>query len=783
LSAREREYPPIVRLVLRFRLELGFGLLVAALFADYLFTDRLLYGSDSIPSGLFFRALLVDFVKQFHEMPKWNPYILGGLPFLDATHGDTFFPSSLLQFIFPVYRGMGHKLLLHIVLAGAFMAFYLRSLRLHPRAVAIGGLCYMLSPVFVSYLFAGQDGKMYVTSLAPLVLGLAERAMSTGSVKHFVGLGLAIGITILSSQIQMAYHCMWFLGALFVLRLVRGPASGEAAPPRLRTTGFFLGAILIGLLVAAVQLVPAVAYVKNPAGFSVRSERTDYEHASSWSLHPEEVASMVVPEFCNAPRGYWGRNVFKYNSDYVGILTLFLAGLALARKRDATRWFLGGLALFAVLYSLGGHTPLHRLFFAVVPQVKLFRAPPLVMFGAAFGLSALAAHAIHDLETEEGGRSGRGTGRRPFRLDRLTGAGLGIAGLLILVGFAAGGLTGFWNNLFVPPLADGKAQVQAANLGAFRTGALLAGLVLGAGVLLVDARRRRALPAGAVIWLLALLTVLDLWRIDRRFKVVMDPDRWLEPDPLVAAVQEPLDREKFRVMPATRRYAFNELGYFGVESVLGFHDNELAWYRELRTCPQAKDLLAVDDRGYPYLRLLNAKFILHESPGYPNPLGVPDYRPRFWLASEWQLVPDRATAHARIADPGFEPARTVLLETDPGLPADEASGGEEPGVIRTYEYIGNEIRVTVETTRDCLLVQSENWFPYWHVLEGERELPLLRAYGVMRAVPLGPGSHSLRFVYRSVPYEAGKWITLATVGLAVVGFGVAPFVRRARRMS
>ncbi|HMB69297.1 MAG TPA: hypothetical protein VKU85_08290, partial [bacterium] len=214
--------PPLLRFAQRYRTEILFAALVTALFGDYLFSDKLLYGSDSIPSGLFFRGLLVDFVRQFHELPRWNPYILGGLPFLDATHGDTFFPSSLLQFLMPVYRALGHKLILHVFLAGVFMAFYLRTLRLHPNAVAVGALAYMLSPVLVSYIFAGQDGKMYVTSMAPLVLGMLERAMRSGSIRAFVGLGLCIGLLILSAQIQMAYHCMWFLGTLFVVRLVRG---------------------------------------------------------------------------------------------------------------------------------------------------------------------------------------------------------------------------------------------------------------------------------------------------------------------------------------------------------------------------------------------------------------------------------------------------------------------------------------------------------------------------------------------------------------------------------
>ena len=125
---------------------------------------------------------------------------------------------------------------------------------------------------------------------------------------------------------------------------------GEPPPSRVRTVSLFVLATLAGLLIASIQLFPAVAYVKHPAAFSVRSERTDYEHASSWSLDPEEVASMVVPEFCNAPRGYWGRNMFKANADYLGILTLFLAALALARRRDATRIFLGGLGVFCILY-------------------------------------------------------------------------------------------------------------------------------------------------------------------------------------------------------------------------------------------------------------------------------------------------------------------------------------------------------------------------------------------------------------------------------------------------
>ena len=113
-------------------------------------------------------------------------------------------------------------------------------------------------------------------------------------------------------------------------------------------------------------------------------------------------------------RGYWGRNFFKYNSDFVGILTLALAALALVRKRDATRIFYASTALVLLAYSLGPHTPIHRLFYALVPQVKLFRAPPLVMFLVAFSLVTLAALAVHDWPSEHPATKAKDRGPRAF---------------------------------------------------------------------------------------------------------------------------------------------------------------------------------------------------------------------------------------------------------------------------------------------------------------------------------------------------------------------------------
>jgi hypothetical protein len=109
----------------------------------------------------------------------------------------------------------------------------------------------------------------------------------------------------------------------------------------------------------------------------------------------------------------------------------------------------------------------------------------------------------------------------------------------------------------------------------------------------------------------------------------------------------------------------------------------------------------------------------------------------------------------------FDPAHRAILEVDPGVTFERGEG--EAAIVRSYEYDANVIRVTVDAARPCLLMHSENWFPYWHAFRGGEELPILRADGVIRAIPLPSGTSDLEFRFVSRPFEIGKWITLATL--------------------
>ncbi|MEW5995937.1 MAG: hypothetical protein AB1744_16295, partial [Candidatus Zixiibacteriota bacterium] len=139
-------------------------LALVILFSDFLFSDKMIYGSDMIQAGIFFRSLLVDYVSEHGAVPQWNPYIFCGMPYVDAFHGDIFYPLSSLKFFGNIFRTLGYNLFLHIFLSGIFMYFAARQFKLSKAASLMSAACYMFAPYLVSFVAPGHDGKIFVTS-------------------------------------------------------------------------------------------------------------------------------------------------------------------------------------------------------------------------------------------------------------------------------------------------------------------------------------------------------------------------------------------------------------------------------------------------------------------------------------------------------------------------------------------------------------------------------------------------------------------------------------------
>lgn len=772
-----------------------YGVLTVFLFRDFLFSDTMLFGNDTIPDGVYTRQFYKDHHAEFGGIPRWNPLILGGLPFIDAMHGDTFYPGAWIKFFMPLTRALGHKLIWHVFLAGIFMYLFLRTLRVRRDAAFLGGLMYMLAPSFVSLVFPGHDAKMYIIAFLPLAFAFLEMGMTAPCLWKFVCLGAVMGLLILTSHMQMAYYSYWALGLWFLFRLFS--ARKEGAPAMARRTVMFVLAVVLAVALGLVQLLPSYTFTTSQ---SVRAgeERTSYDYATSWSMHPEEVMGMIVPSFPGFQNGfaenfYWGRNSFKLNSEYNGILPILFAVLALIAWRTGRTWFFLGLGALALIYAVGATTPLYHLFYWCVPGVKNFRAPGMIIFlftFAAVVMSASFLSAFLDRRVMEEKNPGRGL---------LYAAG---AVILIAVLFSALGrqLFNLWNGMFYSSITPEKAERLARSLPWFTRDlwrvALFASVALAGSWMFLS----RKIGPPALVFLLALITVADEAAVAGRYITTIDPLTFpaLSPDRSVRDIRAKMTGEDpFRILGMINGvHSGNYYAMFGIQSADGFHNNELQTYELFRDGRIGKNFLSgwvdlekqtLNPAGISsnnFLKVAGVRYILLPAgQGRIELMENPAALGRAFIVHDFVVAKNDTAAVEMLKDAAFDPARTAVVNAEPATKPEEPADPAAVSRVQSLSYKAQGTEIAANLAAPGLVVLSDNWVPYWTAEVDGKPAPVLRAYGTFMAVAVPEGGHRVVFTFRSKPYETGKTITLAALGfifLALAASGGAGFLRRGR---
>ncbi len=807
-----------------------YGATTLVLFRAFVFSEDMLYGSDTMSLGYMAREFFVTAVQAGDGFPLWNPIILGGTPFLESlAGGDSLYPpSALLLFLLSPHRALGWKLVLHIFLAAVFMYGWIRCLGLSRASALLAGLAYGLAPFIVSLVHGGQDGKIFVMSLTPLMFLVTERFFLRPSPARFSVLSLAVAATILTAHFQTAYFLFGGVGAYALFRTAQilrggGPGDGTRRAGRRGATrkkdrarvlavfGGFLLAAVLGAGIAAVQLLPAASYVMDHSRRTATTTRAQGEEAvaysSSWSLHPEEIVGLAVPEFVGVSNldvdwgrnTYWGRNAFKGNHEYVGLVVLLLAGVSFfGAGRGPLRYFLTGLGGLALLFCLGAHTPVWRIAYEFVPGISLFRAPSLAIFLFGFSTVTLMAFGVERV-LALGSRKGEARWPRPGPFLWLMTGGL----LLALPLTASGILTRFWTTVVYRDIPTRSLEIlSTAQPFIVRGLAIAVLLALATSVIAWALGTRRLTPAFATV-LLAVLIAGDLVRIDGAFIRTTDFDAFRRTDPNIDFLLERKRTEDpFRVFSLQGLNGQDvRPGMFGLELAAGHHPNDLARYREV---------IGMEGSGIPLnllrsanvLRLLNVRYILWpDQIGTPEDQGLPTaitdnlervsqttvggrpyetlYRfadlPRARLVGDAVVVADEGEAVPFMLSPDFDPARHVVLDAPPPLtlPGEPIAGSVEWRVKGN-----NRLSFFVNASRAGLLVIADNWFPAWKARVDDEEVAVLRANHTLRAVPVPAGEHDVEVYYESPELAWTFGITIASLVLALSPPGVGRLTRR-----
>lgn len=712
------------------------------------------------------------------ELPQWFPYEGMGRPFLAIPNTGVFHPFTALYLWLSAPQAYRLTVLLSC-LAAAFGMFALaRTLAIPHAGACLSGVAFACS----GYVASLTENVVYLYSICLLpVFFLTLEKLRKDNPAWVVAPALVWASIFLHGDVQTGYY-YGLLAVVWVWTRCRD--SRRRACLRLA------GVAMLAALLAGIQLAPAAALYVD----SERRLPSFGESVLLWSTHPLRLATLVAAPVGDAadhveiarhffggrppgepPVGFWAESI------YLGIPVAGLAVLGGWVRRDLRGLFLlGGLAL---LLSLGKYGGLYEVFSHVLPLWSAFRYPERLMGIVACAASLLAGAGVEALWK---GRSAPGLWFLAAGACAALGAGL----------FTEA--AGTWASASGAPAALAR-KVADASARAFLFSALVSA---GVGAIVVGLRRAALRPER---WLAALLAVvaLDLSRANQGAYHTAPVDLLTATPVLADALRRDAEVSgigRFRVLsvkgadiryPEPVRHVLDSTGLsslalrqsleveinaeFGVEAIkvyLPGYRAEAAAMIELAGRTFSSQTYARYNVGYfigrtesfrgePFTQAVVARVPEYDLVLVRNPYPV---KPRAYLAARPEPAREPVDLKTLIARPEFSNGAIDVVEADGGslpiLP--------EGGAVTIGRYAPEETELHVETPTPAVLILLDTFDPGWRaVLDSGEQIPIMRANGLVRAVLVPGGTHTVTFHYRTPLLTEGMWLSLFGAVLCV----------------
>jgi Bacterial membrane protein YfhO len=300
------------------------------------------------------------------ELPLWNRAFFGGQPLAANPAYKLFYPLQWLVFAFEPPLGFSLCVLAHLELALAGMYALLRALALRPAAAVFGALSFGLGGFLLGSMTNAE--MLFVWSWAPLLYLLLLRLVQQPSRARFAAAAVIAAMPMLLAE-PMALAQLWLIAIAVAMR-------------RRRALALVLGVAVASVLLAAIQLLPMLDFVRD----SVRAHGFAFSTVADWSMPPIRPLELLRPGA--VPASAFPRGTAYVPAIYCGLLVVILAVTGfIVRARGALIAAL--LALLSYVLAIGDHTPLLRLLYAA--GARMIRYPEKFIGMGVFTLIVFAA--------------------------------------------------------------------------------------------------------------------------------------------------------------------------------------------------------------------------------------------------------------------------------------------------------------------------------------------------------------------------------------------------------
>ncbi len=793
----------------------GVALLLAAL------VPVLVLWRGALLRGVFFQADLVVYyfpaytyatrVLRAGIVPLWAPEMEGGQPFHAQWEPTLLYPVDVpFRFLLPPWWALNLSLVFHYVLAAGAMFAYARRLSLGRRAALVSAAIYAVNGFMIAHL--EHPNLIVGAAWLPVLLLGVEHGLEGRRLAGALGIAAVLSMMLLGGHPDIFLMGAMLAGLLVVAHPVHGMVRQRRWQAAIRPMAMLVGGYLLGLLLAAAQILPTL----DLARISWQRHGASAGFQDTWSLKPLQFLVQLLPDLYgrNGQDTYWGMAHYWEECSYVGALALALSVAGLASRHRLARFY-GAIAALAVWLAMGTNG-LAFLLLRQAPAFGTMRLPCRYMFLFDLSVAVLAGFGAHWLShLQRPAELVRARWLRGFLLVALAGLALwllggwlGRAGALADVAGRMGPAHRFHARDVTPLLHRYLSQLK------LDVGLLLGGMVLALLLVSVAVRspRERWLVAPAA-WAGVVVT---LFLFGSEYHTVI-PARLVAEEPFtVRAIRRtaPVDGPRVMQWDSIRMHAnvavhrgwwpADERGFQQYIAALPGNYN-LVWglasvrQEEWSALPLdhtrrlISAILANGDRGgfaavAPYLPWLNAGYVLSQRPLRDPSLElvavdrthlyrVRDPGRRVWIVHEASASTDNARLGQRLANDPTGLLERVTLQDDGNrpfapadaiqqapvaLPAADAASDDEAHIVSREP---TRLWVEAHTSREGYLVLGESWAPGWHVWIDGRPAPVLRANLIHRAVKLSPGSHRIEFRYLPTAFRVGLYLSCGALAI------------------
>ncbi|GAA4378249.1 YfhO family protein [Hymenobacter koreensis] len=763
----------------------------------------------------------------------WTNSMFSGMPtYLIGTR----FPGDLSRYLNNIFT-----LGLPAVVANLFVALlcgYLLFVALGMRSLVAltGALAVGLTSYNLVILAAGHNSKSYALAYAPLVLG---GLLVTFRRQRWLGAALfALGLTmnVRANHLQITYYLLLLVLIFGIVELVFAIREKRLADFLQRTAILGVAALLaVGVSFGRLYTTatygkysirgkselttPAPAAPGQPAVQPESGSGLDRDYAFNWSYGVGESITLLIPNYYggassskldeNSATGkalsglgvppvqlrdylqsiptYWGDQPITSGPVYVGavVCLLFVLGLFIADRRTRT-WLLIGTILSLLLAWGKNFSSFNDLMFDYFPGYNKFRSVSMALVIAQLampllGVLALArvlrvrAASAAAVPKLPGATDTPETAELRRKLLLATGITAGICLLAFIFGMGAD---------FASPI-DANLQQQGFPLDALRQDR--------ASMMRSDVLRSLffVLATAAVLWfylrrqltvtvaagLVAALTLVDLWAVDKRYLGESNfQDKTVAQEFVPSAADQQIFNDPtlhFRVLNVDNPFNEANTSYFH-KSIGGYHGAKLRRYQELIE-------RQISQNNPRITSMLNARYFIgrDQKTGAQVAQQNPGALGNAWFVSGIQPVQNADQEMAALST--FDPVTTAIVDVSK-FPQPKTSYTAAGSTIRLTHYSPDELKYEANAAQDGFVVFSEIYYPEgWNAYLDDKPVPHVRANYVLRAMAVPAGKHNITFKFEPKEYSIGNTVSLvSSILLFLLLIGAVVYALRRR---